>query len=320
MRRREFLGLPLACTILPVPSNAQSRRKVVGALLTASPQSSERYVSALRRGLKELGYSSDPDFEFIPLYADGNPQRFPSLIAELLALSPSVIVTGTSSAILSVRAAAPQTPIVGAALADTVVERVAATLSHPGGSVTGIVAQLDTLVGKKIEIGREIVPSVTRVALLLNGSSPLVASFLAHARQTMAALGGSVIPVEVRGADEIYQALKRAADDAPDLIIVPEDAMLLSYAESVAATTISFETADCVWLSGASASRWPSQLRHRSVCELAPSRHLCRQNPQRLATGRVTYRASDKVRDFCESPNRQGPWPDDPTDAPRPRR
>ena len=117
MRRREFIGLPLACTILPVSSNAQSRRKVVGALLTASPQSSERYVSALRRGLKELGYSSDPDFEFIPLYADGNPQRFPSLIAELLALSPSVIVTGTSSAILSVRAAAPQTPIVGAAAA-----------------------------------------------------------------------------------------------------------------------------------------------------------------------------------------------------------
>jgi putative ABC transport system substrate-binding protein len=57
----------------------------------------------------------------------------------------------------------------------------------------------------------------------------------------MAALGGSVIPVEVRGADEIYQALKRAADDAPDLIIVPEDALLLSYAESVAATTITLK-------------------------------------------------------------------------------
>ena len=168
MRRREFMMLLGGATIArPRTLRAQQAMPVIGYLGIGSPDT-EVSLAAFRQGLSEAGYAEGQSVTIHYRFAEGNPERFPALAAELVMLKVHVIVTagGTLAAVAAKRATAT-IPIVFTAVGDPVEEGIVANLARPGGNVTGFSVTLPDLIGKFLELIKEAVPGASRVALLL---------------------------------------------------------------------------------------------------------------------------------------------------------
>src|SRR6516165_10307764 len=166
--RRDFLtalgGLAVA---LPVPAVAQGPTvRVIGVL---SPESaSNNDVEGLRAGLREPGYVEGRNVRFEYRWAEGNFERLPGLAAELIPQQPDVIVSFVTHASLAAKEATAKIPIVMVGVADPVGVGLIASLAHPGSNVTGTSSMAAVLVGKQLELLKQIVPSNTRIAAFWN--------------------------------------------------------------------------------------------------------------------------------------------------------
>ena len=169
MRRREFIMLLGGATVArPLSVRAQQpAMPVIGYLGIGSPDT-EVPLAAFRQGLSEAGYAEGQNVTIDYRWAEGNPERFPALAAELVMLKVHVILTtgGTLAAIAAKRATAT-IPIVFTSVGDPVEEGLVASLARPGGNVTGFSVTLPDLIGKFLELLKEAVPGAGRVALLL---------------------------------------------------------------------------------------------------------------------------------------------------------
>jgi putative ABC transport system substrate-binding protein len=227
MKRREFIAaIGGAAAVWPFAVRAQQpAMPVIGYLGIGSPDT-EVSLAAFRQGLSEAGYAEGQSVTIHYRWAEGNPERFPALAAELVMLKVHVILTagGTLAAIAAKRATAT-IPIVFTAVGDPVEEGVVANLARPGGNITGFSVTLPDLIGKFLELIKEAVPGASRVALLLKPDAMpdrVRQVRLKEADASARALGVKLQVFEARGREDfggVFSDMSKARADA--LVVWP---------------------------------------------------------------------------------------------------
>jgi len=183
MNRREIIGLLGATSIAwPVPVIAQQRpaTPVVGLLSFGSPEAGAPFFAALLDGLKEGGFVDGRNVTVTSRWAQGRRERLPTLASELVALNVDVLVASNPYAAVAARDATRTIPIVFMAT-DPVALGLVASYSRPGGNLTGITGLNDSLIPKRLELLRELMPKATSLALLINPENPNAVSQLSDA-------------------------------------------------------------------------------------------------------------------------------------------
>ena len=188
----------------------QKPMPVIGLLGFGPPDPGAPNVVAFRQGLRELGYIEDRNILIEYRWAEGKPERFPVLAAELVALKVDVIVTtGGTLAALAAKRATTTLPIVFAVVGDPIAEGLVTSLARPGGNVTGLSAVTTELVGKLMELLKQTVPGVSLVAHLWKPDSMPVSAKevrLKEAAVSARALGVQLQVVEARGPADFDRA------------------------------------------------------------------------------------------------------------------
>lgn len=167
LQRRDFLVAVGAILAAPLAADAQPMARIarVGYLAT-NPATSPHLRDAFFKGMRDHGYVEGRNVVIEVRDAEGKPERFPALVAELVALKVDVIVTTSTTGTLAAKQATATVPIVFAVAADPVSDGLVASLARPGGNVTGLSLLYPELVGKCLEQLKQAAPGVTRVAVL----------------------------------------------------------------------------------------------------------------------------------------------------------
>jgi len=201
---------------------------VIGHLNPTSPEMDSDRLRGFRQGLKDAGYVEGENVVIAYRWADGQYDRLPALVAELVHRKVAVIVVaGTTAAVLAAKAATTTIPIVFVAAEDPVKLGLVASLARPGGNVTGVNFFSAELVAKRLELVRELVPGAARVAVLVNPAN--ASSAQATVRDAEAAARDIGLQVQMFGAStsrEIDEAFTALARERPDALIVSPDPFL----------------------------------------------------------------------------------------------
>ena len=235
--RRSFLA-GLAALAASGTAGAQPTRKVyrIGILGNAAtldltgPQPRSPTANALLRGLRELGYVYGRHFVTEPRGAEGKPERFPGLAAELVDLHVDVIVA-SGLALHALKQAPSTIPIVMAAASDPVGSGYVQSLGHPGGNITGLSLQAIETIGKRLELLKELVPAPAPVAVFWHRADPAdwpAAEAAARKR------GWKLLSLEIRDAGEIEAVFKAATDARAGALLVFAGRVLVAQARRVA--------------------------------------------------------------------------------------
>jgi putative ABC transport system substrate-binding protein len=217
-----LLLLPAAATT----AHAQATGKVyrIGYILTVAPSEAEHLTSALDEGLRELGYVEGRNVVFERRWAEGRQERLPALAAELVRLNVDVIVTGSNPVIAAVKQATTTIPVVMAASRDPVGAGFIASIGRPGGNITGLTNDpAPAILGKNLELLKEVVPGALRVALLWNPVPPGAESYKREVESAARKLAVTLRVLEVRGSDEIEGAFATMARERVDALVVLPD-------------------------------------------------------------------------------------------------
>jgi len=166
--------LTLSFILAPLDAEAQQAGKIyrIGMLETTSMALNAANLDAFRQGLRELGYVEGRNFMIEYRSADGRRERFPELATELVRLKVDVILTRGTPAVMAAKNATGTIPVVMAASGDPLLSGVVASLARPGGNVTGLSAIVVEVTGKRLQLLREVVPGVSRIASLLDMGNP----------------------------------------------------------------------------------------------------------------------------------------------------
>ena len=216
MKRREFITLfGGAAAAWPFAARAQQKLPTIGWLGSGSSIAASQWVSAFSQRLRELGRIEGNTVAIEYRWAEGREQQFAEIMAEFIRLKVDVLLTYSNAAALSAKHATTTVPIVFAAAGDPVGTGLIASISHPGGNVTGLSIQQTDLAGKRIEILREIMPQIGTLAVLANARSANAVLEMGEAQAAARSLGLGVILSQIGVADDIapaVEALKGRAD------------------------------------------------------------------------------------------------------------
>jgi putative ABC transport system substrate-binding protein len=217
IRRRDFITLlGGAAAAWPMAARAQQAGKLptIG-FLGADPSIESKRVAAFVQRLRELGWIDGRNLAIEYRWAEGRNERYAENAAELVRLKVDVIVTVATVPTLAAKQATAVIPIVFAASGDPVGTGLVASLARPGGNVTGLSTQTAETAGKRLELLREIVPGLGRLAIMGNVGNPISVLELGEVQAAARALGLEVITSELRRAEDIspaFDALKGRAD------------------------------------------------------------------------------------------------------------
>ena len=205
--RRAFIGsLAGGLVSAPLAAGAQETAKTwrIGFLEAGAPTANQHFLDAFKRGLREQGYVEGQNVTVVERWADGNVERFPALLAELAQAQVDLIVVASTAGAVAAKAAVKTVPVIFVGVQDPVGVGIVASLGRPGGNLTGFSqAEEEGLVGKRIELFREAVPPIDRLALIWNPTAPGVALRLTEARSSAAKFHVTLRPYEVRDAKEL---------------------------------------------------------------------------------------------------------------------
>jgi ABC-type uncharacterized transport system substrate-binding protein len=231
MRRREFIGLLGVAAMWPFSARAQTGKTArIGFLGTSSPAQEAHVVGAFRQKLLELGHVEGRTFTIDFRWAEGRDSRLSALATELVRLKPDVIVTTGTPGSLAAKRATSTIPVVFASSGNPVAAGLVPSFSLPGGNITGFTVSGPELEGKRVQLLKEVVPQLARVAVVWNSANPAILDFYQQTRAAGAALGLTVEPnVELTHADDFKGAFAVIAKAKPDAMIVLADRFLLAH-------------------------------------------------------------------------------------------
>ncbi|HYB73457.1 MAG TPA: ABC transporter substrate-binding protein, partial [Candidatus Sulfotelmatobacter sp.] len=218
------LGLLAAPNATAAQQPAKTPR--VGLLRPGAPP--DPYVEAFRQGLRDLGYVEGRTIALEYRWAEGSPARLAPLAAELVQLKVDVIVTQGEQATRAVKEATGTIPIVMATSGDPVEAGLVASLGHPGGNVTGMGSLVPELTAKRLQLLKEVVPKVSRVAILFNPNLSIALS-VKEAQAAARTLGLRALPVEVRTPDELGRAFDTIAKERAQALLLFGDPFTVTH-------------------------------------------------------------------------------------------
>ena len=228
MKRREMVAALGGAAVWPLVAHAQQPMiPVIGFLSGRSQDEASSDTAAFHQGLNEMGYVSGRNVVLEYRWAEGRNELLPNLAADLVKRQVAVLaaVGGNNSALAAKRATAT-IPIVFTSSADPVQVGLVASLSRPGGNVTGV-SWFDTELGaKQLQLLRELVPNVTMVVLMINPQSPEVAHQRESAQQAARALGWQLQVISASGVSEIDAAFTVAKREGANALMISSDPFL----------------------------------------------------------------------------------------------
>jgi putative tryptophan/tyrosine transport system substrate-binding protein len=232
MNRRNFITLLGSAAAWPLAARAQQpAAKVprIGFLGNSTADLEANLVGPFRDGLRALGYEEGRNIVIEYRWAEGEYERFPALIAELVASNVDVIVTAGTPASLAVKKATTTIPLVMVAVGDPVATGLVASLARPGGNITGLTSISSEMEGKRLELLREVVPKVSHIAVLWNAASPIQVIEEGEVRAAAGVLGVKMLSLGVRTREEIDDALATIIRERSDALLVLADRLFLHH-------------------------------------------------------------------------------------------
>ena len=232
MKRREFIVLIGGATAAwPLDARAQQSGKIWRIGFIAHRY--EKFYDPLFQGLRELGYVEGQNLVVERRYADGRSERFQGFAEEMVRLKVDIIIVVTTPAALAARNATTTIPIVHPAAIDPVGTGLIASLSRPGGNITGLAVLNAETSAKRLELLREVVPGLSRGAVLWNAANPANALAWKETEGAGRALGVTLQSHEVRGPKDFEGAFAMIVQQHPDILLVLQDALTLEFRKEI---------------------------------------------------------------------------------------
>ncbi len=244
MKRRDFIallgGATAASAAWPLAASAQTPPKIprVGYIASSSRTEASHRFEAFWQGLRELGYVEGQSIALEVRWAEGRNERIPELVAELVGLKMDVLVVGSSAGALAVKKATGTIPIVMVA-ADPVGLGLVTSLARPGGNVTGLSYFNEALIAKRLQLLKELVPELARLAVLRNPIVAVHAIFWQETEVAARKLGVALQPLEVRGPEDFEAAFAAATRGNAQALIALDDALTLAHRPRIVALAAS---------------------------------------------------------------------------------
>ena len=244
MKRRAFIALLGGATATsatwPLAALAQTKLKVpqIGYIGGTGAGVSEHILGAFRQGLRELGYVEGQTIALEVRWGEGRTERIPEMVTELIGLKVDVLVAGYSVAALAAKKATVTIPIVIVA-ADPVGLGLVASLARPGGNVTGLSYFNEAIIAKRLQLLKELVPGLARIAVLKNPSVAIHATFWQETEAAARTLGVALQPLEVRGPEDFEVAFAAATRGNAHALIALDDALTMTHRPRIVALAAS---------------------------------------------------------------------------------
>jgi putative ABC transport system substrate-binding protein len=235
MKRREFITLLGGVAAWPLLARAQQPEKIprIGFLGNSTADLEANLIEPFRGGLRDLGRIEGRNIVIEYRWAEGKYDRFPALIAELLASKVDVIVTAGTPASLAVKKATSSVPLVMIAVGEPVATGLVASLARPGGNATGVTSISPEIEGKRLELLREVVPNLSHIAVLWNAGSPVQVIQERETRVAAQALGMKTLSLGVRTLEEIEDSFAAIVKEQPAALFVLADRLFLHHRKRI---------------------------------------------------------------------------------------
>jgi putative tryptophan/tyrosine transport system substrate-binding protein len=248
MRRREFITLiGGAAATWPLSARAQqssNKIPVVGVLWHAgSAEEEDVYLSVLVKAFNDLGYVEGKNIHLDHRFPAENPERFRILARELVDAKPDVIMAVTLAAALELKKATRTIPIVFVVIPDPIANGLVESLARPGGNATGPSLMAGDLSGKRLELLKEAVPKLSRVALLIDQTAPSMERVIKANQASANALGISLWPAVITAPDQIEPVFSEIAKDGADAVVRATGPMLFNERARVGAAALAHRLA-----------------------------------------------------------------------------
>jgi putative tryptophan/tyrosine transport system substrate-binding protein len=230
MNRREFITLlGGAAAAWPLSARAeQAALPVIGFLHSASLGERAGHLAAFRQGLKEVGFVEGQNVAIEYHWAESQYDRLPGLAADLVRHQVEVIFAGSLPAVIAAKAATSTIPIVFTVGGDPVKDGLIASLNRPGGNATGVSLFFGELVGKRLELLRELIPTATPIAVLLNPNNPNAETRLAEVGAAARAVGQQIHIIKIHSESDIDSGFANIVGLGAGAVLVGDDPFLES--------------------------------------------------------------------------------------------
>jgi putative ABC transport system substrate-binding protein len=243
MDRRAFI-VSITGSLLAAPLAAEGQRRTakvhrIGFLSGSSAAASKSFVEQFRQGLRELGYVESENIIIEYRWAEGQQSRLPQLAAELVRISPDLIVAATSQPALAAHNATRSIPIVMVNVGDPVELGLAAGLGRPGKNLTGLTSFGPELAAKHLGLLREVVPQVKRIAVLHNPGNPLTRRWQKEVEAAARTLAVQLQILDITGPDDVATAFRNAKTGRAEAILVTADQVVNLLAAQISALALS---------------------------------------------------------------------------------
>ena len=317
MDRRHFLLTSLAGVFAaPVAAEAQQAGKVwrVGTLHTSSAKDAADRVAALERGLAELGYLAGRNVVLVNRNSGQRMSLLPELAADLIRSGVDVIVTSVNPATLAAKKATATIPIVMTVGVEPVAAGLVASLAKPGANVTGLTFDVDAteLAAKRLEILKELIPSLSRVAVLWNpGYSPGVLRFKGT-EDAGRKLGVTIVSIQLTEGSDGERAFTEMRNTRVEAVTVLSDPVTVDRRGEIIGLAARYRLPVIYAFAGVRRGRWPDIVCDQPHRAVASGRRLCGQDLQGCEARRIADRAADGLRTVDQQEGRQDDRPHDP--------
>jgi putative ABC transport system substrate-binding protein len=234
VKRRTFIaGLGGAAAWPLMARGQQPSVPLVAVLDGGSPATKGREYGAFRNHLNELGYVEGRNIRFEYRFADGTLDRLPMLAQELVRLNPSIIVSAPLPANMAIHDVTRSIPIVMATGADPVAFGLVKSMSRPGGNMTGLTNFAEELASKQLDVMRELLPHLARVATLINVTNPLHEIQLRQTQDAAAHAAVVLVPFEFHNPDDIEPAFMAFVRAQAEVLLVPPDVTFAAHQQRI---------------------------------------------------------------------------------------